>query len=111
MLRYYFDEHVKARIAEQLTLRGIDVLTAQAAGLANREISDAAHLAFAASRGRVLITEDRGFTVLAYAQLPHAGVILLQRPLSIGEYVEYLELLAQVTEPTELENRLVYCDW
>ena len=38
MLRYFFDEHVKEVIADQLKLRGIDVLTAKDAGRANQEI-------------------------------------------------------------------------
>lgn len=40
MLRYFFDEHVLGAIAEQLLARGVDVLTAQAAGLADRSIPD-----------------------------------------------------------------------
>lgn len=58
-----------------------------------------------------MVTEDRDFIDLAYKQLPHAGVIMLQRPLSIGQYVAYLELLAHVTEPAALQNQLLYCDW
>lgn len=40
-LRYYFDEHMQAAIAEQLKARGIDVLTTAEAGRANRRTSDA----------------------------------------------------------------------
>jgi predicted nuclease of predicted toxin-antitoxin system len=111
MLRYYFDEHLKAPIAEQLLVRGIDVLTAQQARHADQAISDSDQLAFAASVGRVMVTEDRDFIVLAHAQVPHAGIVMMQRRLSIGEAVEYLELLAKVTEPDEVRDRLVYCDW
>ncbi len=111
MLRYFFDEHIKSAIAEQLQRRGIDVLTAQAAGRAGIEISDEDQLAFAASLGRVLVTEDRDFILLAYTQLPHAGVVMLQRVLNIGQYVEYLELLARTSELEEMRDRLLYCDW
>ena len=90
MLHYYFDEHIKHVIAEQLERRGIDVLTAQVAGRAGIGISDEELLDFAASLGRVLVTEDRDFISLAYSQLPHAGVVLLQRALSIGDYLESL---------------------
>ena len=111
MLRYYFDEHVKGPIAKGLRLRGIDVLTAQEVGLADKELPDSYQLEYAASKGRVLVTEDRDFVALAYTQTPHAGVILLQRRLSIGGFVEYLELMAHVTEPADIQDRLVYCDW
>src|SRR5690242_19747706 len=106
MLRYYFDEHVKSAIAEQLQQRGIDVLTAQAAGRAGLQIPDADQLAFAASLGRVLVSEDRDFTRLAYTQLPHAGVVVLQRQVSIGEYVGFLETLALATEADDMRNAL-----
>lgn len=59
----------------------------------------------------MLVTEDRDFVVLAYSQTPHAGIILLQRSLSIGGYIEYLELMAQTTEPDEIQNQLVYREW
>lgn len=111
MLRYYFDEHVKGPIARGLRLRGIDIMTAQDAGLADQELPDSFQLKFAARQGRVLVTEDRDFVALAYSQTPHAGIILLQRPLTIGQYVDFLELMAQVTESEEIHNCLVYCDW
>ena len=88
MLRYYFDEHIKSVIAEQLERRGVDVLTAQVAGRAGIGIPDEEQLAFAASIDRMLVTEDRDFISLAYGALPHASVVLLQRALSIGDYVE-----------------------
>ena len=111
ILRYYFDEHIKGPIARGLQSRGVDVLTAQEAGMADRALSDLYQLQYAASLNRVLVTEDRDFVRLAYALTPHAGVILLQRLLSIGESIEYLELMAQVTEPEEIHDQLVYCDW
>jgi predicted nuclease of predicted toxin-antitoxin system len=111
MLRYFFDEHVKEAIADQLKLRGIDVLTAKDAERANQEISDEDQLAFAAPQGRVLVTADRDFTVLAYARTPHEGVILLQREVEIGQYVEYLEAVSLIVEPEEIRDQLVYYDW
>jgi hypothetical protein len=38
MLRYFFDEHVVDAIAEQPRRRGVDVLMAHAAGMANQRI-------------------------------------------------------------------------
>ncbi len=74
-LRYFFDEHMRAAIAEQLRARRIDVLTALDAGRANRRIDDADQLAFAAQEGRVLVTEDHHFADLAQSRKPHAGVV------------------------------------
>lgn len=111
MLRYFFDEHVKEPIADQLKRRGIDVLTAKDAGRANQEIPDDEQLAFAVSQGRVLVTADRDFTTLAYTCTPHEGVILLQREVAIGRYVEYLEAVALIVDPDEIRDQLVYYDW
>jgi predicted nuclease of predicted toxin-antitoxin system len=111
MLRYYFDEHVKSAIPEQFQRRGVDVLTAQAAGRAGKEIPDEDQLDYATSLGRVLVTEDRDFINLALWHLPHAGVVLLQRVVSIGEYVEFLEVLALTTDPDQMQNDLQYYDW
>lgn len=111
MLRYFFDEHVKEAIADQLTLRGIDVLTAKDAGRANQEIPDEEQLAFATTQGRVLVTADRDFTVLASTCRPHEGVILLQREVTIGRYVEYLEAVSLIVDPEEIRDHLVFYDW
>lgn len=111
MLRYLFDEHVHGAIAPQLQLHGIDVLTAADAAIAGREVTDVELLRFASQQGRVLVTQDRDFIRLATTQAPHAGIILVQRRLSIGQYVEYLDLMARVVEPDEMRDRLVFCDW
>jgi len=111
MLRYYFDEHMKSVIARQLRLRGIDVLTAQEAGRAGQEIPDPDQLAYATSLGRVTVTRDHHFEVLAYTHRPHAGIIRLQKEDSIGRYVEFLEYAARVFEPEDMRNQLEYYDW
>ncbi len=58
-----------------------------------------------------MVSQDRDFTRVAFEVSPHAGVNLLQRPLSIGQYVEYLELMAYVSEPGDVRNQLIFCDW
>ena len=111
MLSYYFDEHVDGRIANGLRRRSIDVLTAQEAGRAGRKIADPDQLAYASTLGRVIVAQDHHFEMLAYVQLPHAGVIWLQQEDSIGNYTEFLEYIAKTTEPEEIANRLLYYDW
>ncbi len=111
MLLYYFDEHMQPAIAKQLRQRGIDVLTTQEAGRANKKFDDPDQLAYATSLGRVLVTQERReFGPLAGKQL-HAGIIILQKPASIGKYVEFLEYAAKVLEPEYMQNRLEYYDW
>lgn len=111
LLRHYFDEHIDDTLVEPLQARGIDVLTTLAAGHANQEVPDEKQLAFATALGRVLVTQDRDFVVLSSTHIPHTGIILLQKPLAIGQYIEYLELMAKTTEADEMHDRLIYCDW
>ncbi|HEY7092348.1 MAG TPA: DUF5615 family PIN-like protein [Ktedonobacterales bacterium] len=111
MLRYYFDEHISAAIAEQLRLRGIEVQRPQDVSRANRKIPDLDQLTYATSIGHVLVSRDRDFTRLHTTGISHAGIVILQKDLSIGAFVEYLELLAKTTEPDQMQNQLLYCDW
>jgi predicted nuclease of predicted toxin-antitoxin system len=110
-LRYYFDEHTHPAIARGLRARGIHVLTTKEAGRAHQGIHDDDQLAYAAAQGLVMVTSDRDYIRLAREQQPHAGVVLLQQELSIGQYIEYLELLALTTRPESMRNTLVYCKW
>jgi predicted nuclease of predicted toxin-antitoxin system len=110
-LRFYFDEHIDPVVAAQVRARGIDVLTTAEAARAGLGTADSDQLAYATEQGRVLVTSDRDFISLATTQMPHAGIILLQRPLSVGQTVEYLESAAQVIDSGHIRDRLVYCHW
>jgi len=111
MLRYFFDEQIDSPITKQLKLRGVDVLTAQEAGRAGKKIPDDEQLAYASDIGRVVVTRDTDFINLAFTRASHAGVIPLQKPLTIGETIDYLEYMAKTTEPDAVHDRLVYCEW
>ena len=110
MLRYYLDEHLPY-LAKPLRQRAVDVLTTQEAGRANQGIDDPDQLTYATSLGRVIVTQDEDYMALSYQQLPHAGIIWLQRKDSIGRYIEFLETTAKVMEPEEVANRLLYYEW
>lgn len=110
-LRYFFDEHMPAAIAEQLKAHGIDVLTTAEAGRANLRISDEEQLAYSTHLGRVLVTEDHHFVALSRARQPHAGVVYFPIKLDIGACIEYLERLAFTTEPAEMRDMLIYGKW
>lgn len=110
-LRYFFDEHMRSAIAEQLSGRGVDVLTTSEAGRANLRISDASQLMYSTQIGRVLVTEDYHFVALSQTQQPHAGIVYFPITLDIGTCVDYLELLALTTEPAEMRDTLVYGKW
>lgn len=110
-LRYYLDEHLSPVIAEQLRVRGIDALAAVEAGRAARAVTDAEQLAFATAVERIFVTSDRDFVTLSETRVPHAGVVLLQSQLSIGQMIAFLELFARLTAPEEMRDQLRFYDW
>jgi predicted nuclease of predicted toxin-antitoxin system len=59
MLRFHLDEHIDTAIADGLRRRGIDVTTTPEAVLRGAEAE--AHVAFALSEGRVVVTNDADF--------------------------------------------------
>ena len=73
MILYHLDEHGSRAIADGLRRRGIDASTTVEAGL--RSATDEAHLAYARSQGRVMVTCGRDFLVLASRGQAHAGII------------------------------------
>ncbi len=74
MLLQSNSKNIQSAVALGLSIRGIDVLTAQEAGL--RGASDLEHLTFATADGRVLVTYDTDFLVIDAS----GQVILCLRP-------------------------------
>lgn len=106
-VRFYMDVNVTARVSEQLTLRGIDVLRADRDD--SRTIDDLALLEYASSLDRVLVTFDIRFFVAAcqwQAQgRPFAGLIFGHPNfLTIGQIVRELVLIGFCSEQEEWKN-------
>jgi hypothetical protein len=103
-LRYYLDENVVHGpvVARELRARGVDAITALDAGRAGQEIADQEQLEYATRDGRVMVTQDLRFR----PRLPHGGLIIMQRPLSLGEYIRYLQRLAERLSPGELNDQV-----
>jgi predicted nuclease of predicted toxin-antitoxin system len=78
MARFYSNENFPKQAADELTQRfGHDVLTALAAGNANRAVPDEEVLAFAASEERILLTFNRLHFLRLHREFPnHAGIVL-----------------------------------
>ena len=68
------DQHVPATESEGLRRRGVDVLTAQEAGMYSAK--DEEHLAFALSGGRVIFTEDSDFLRIHAAVIPDSSTLI-----------------------------------
>jgi predicted nuclease of predicted toxin-antitoxin system len=97
----YLDENVPMSAATNLRSRGHDATTAQEAGL--KGASDDQQMAFAIQSNRTLVTSNVRHFLAIFRSLhsehrSHPGLILVTRPMSVGELVQaLLRLLDQVT--------------
>lgn len=71
-IRLYLDENLSPVIADQLRLRGVDIVTVRDLSLLGD--SDANHLARAVAMKRVLVTADADFLVMAAQGIKHSGI-------------------------------------
>jgi Domain of unknown function (DUF5615) len=105
------DENVPLPITDGLRKRGVDVLTAQED---NRQATpDFMLLDRAMELQRVMFTQDEDFLAIAnfrqQEELSFAGVIYAhQQNVRTGDCVRDLEIIAKVSEPEDLANRVFY---
>ena len=99
MIKFYTDSHVAKAIAVQLHHRGVDIVRCQDVGMADAD--DVAHLEYATSQGRTVITGDEDFLALDAqwhsSGRQHTGIVYLPpaRKDAIGRVVESLLFLHQ----------------
>jgi predicted nuclease of predicted toxin-antitoxin system len=109
-LSFYFDESIQAALADALKTRGIDVLTTKQAR--NVGVEDIRQLAYAAEKGRTILTYNkRDFALIHYQWMrigrPHAGIILSDQ-LPIGVILRRLMKLYYSLRLEDMKNRLEY---
>ena len=105
----YADVHVPGPVILQLRLRGVDIAAATEEG--HERKTDEELLIISTSLGRVMVTQDIRFRVLAEDWQREgrlfAGLIFAhQRRVSFGEMVGDLELIARATDSTFWLNRV-----
>lgn len=105
-VRFYLDEHIPAAVAEGLRRRGVDSLTVQEAGRAG--LSNPEQLAFARAAGRVIVTMDSDFLVLATQGVSHAGIAYANPNRSIGDLITSSMLLFEILTPAEMTNHVEF---
>jgi predicted nuclease of predicted toxin-antitoxin system len=102
---FHLDEHISAGIAAGLRRRNIDVTTAAEAGLTG--VTDSTHLEFAASSGRVVVTQDDDFLRLHAQGVSHAGIAYCQQQsMSVGEMLR--RLIHDLLSPGEMAGRVEF---
>ena len=108
-LRLYFDHHVPRAIAVGVRQQGIDVLTTDTDGTADRD--DEFLLQRATDLGRVIFTQDRDFLALAAAwqhnRREFAGMVYAhQMRITIGVVIQDVVLIASLMPPDKMRNRV-----
>lgn len=111
--RYLLDENCNARILRGLRRRvpQLTILTIHEAGL--RGDPDAAILEFAAMEQCVVVSHDvRTMTVHAKARLlaakPMCGLILVSQDYPVGQAIDDLVLIAEVSTVEEWQGKIVF---
>lgn len=109
--RLYFDHNVQQGVAEALKRLGVDVITAKEDGTAL--LPDEQLLARASALGRVLVTNDKDFTVIAdrwrRTSRPFSGVAyMIRQDIPYAALIEDLHLIAATYTPEEMVNRVEY---
>lgn len=107
----YMDVHVPRPITRGLRRLGVDVVTAQEDGTARW--SDAELLDRAGQAGRVLFSQDEDLLAEAARRqrqgISFPGVVYApQLALSIGQFIEELDLLAKAGHPSDFANTVQY---
>lgn len=109
-LALYADECVKGRLVTILRNRKIDVVTADDQGL--RGATDETNFARAIALGRVILTEDHDFLVLASRHLDRKedfpGLLFIKPFTPIGTMAREIAVYAEVGEPADLKNQVIW---
>ena len=101
------DESVELAVSEQLTIVGIDVVSAHS--LEKLGDSDTNHLIRATEMGRVLCTYDTDFLRLATDNTEHCGIVFAtHQKTSIGGWVREIRVLHSRYSAEDLKGMVVY---
>jgi hypothetical protein len=105
------DVHVPAAVTRGLLLRNVDVLTSQLDW--TTELEDPDLLDRASALNRVLVSQDEDFLAEATRRqrdnIPFNGVFYAhQLGITIGRFINDLEVLALCGEPEDYANRVEY---
>ncbi|HSN75908.1 MAG TPA: DUF5615 family PIN-like protein [Anaerolineae bacterium] len=107
LIRFHLDENVNLAIASGLRRRGIDVTTSKEAGLVGA--TDDQQLNFAWREGRVLVTQDTDFLVIAAQAEQHAGIAFARKgSRSVRKMSEQLELIHAAMSVEEMIGHIEY---
>jgi predicted nuclease of predicted toxin-antitoxin system len=99
-MRFYGDENLSADVAATARSLGVDMTSSHERGMDGAE--DEEQLRHVGNEGRCIVTSDPDFVGLSRVaergQWPHAGVLMLQKPLAKREYQAFARALVRFAE-------------
>lgn len=104
-IKFYADEHIHPGVVKALRNHGVDVLTAQQAGMLG--IDDEVHLEFSSSQDRVLIKHDQDFLNLQW-NMNHRRIVYAHRQTPMRRIIEGIILIYEAMTEEEMENHIEY---
>ncbi len=105
-VRFYSDEHIAKAVIAGLRQRGVDVRTAPEAGLLGA--TDIMHLADALENGRVILTQDTDFLVLAANGADHAGIAYAPQHTPAGSIIRGAMLIVRAMTADEMRGKVEF---
>ena len=106
-IRFHLDEHIDSAVADGLRRRGADVSTTAERHLIGQ--TDEVHFQLASNEKRVLVTSDSDFLNFHAQGRPHWGIAYChQHSRSIGQMIHTLELIWELLEPDDMQNRVEF---
>jgi len=105
-VKFYLDENVDRAVAVGLRRRGVDILTAEEAGM--RGAPDEAQIAFALEAGRVIITNDAHFPKGHASGVRHAGIAYCHQSKPVGRIIQGIMVINDILDQEAMRDCLEY---
>lgn len=106
-IRFHLDEHVDPAVAAGLRRRGVEVSTTPERNLIGAD--DEVQWQLVVFEQRVLVTSDSDFLNFHDEGRPHWGITYChQQSRTVGQLIHALELIWEVLDPSEMQNRVEY---
>jgi predicted nuclease of predicted toxin-antitoxin system len=104
-VKFLIDECANPVIAEQLRERGIEAVACR--DVCRRTFTDESHIRYAIQEARVIFSHDPDYLAWHRDGKPHGGIIWCHETShTIGEILEFLELVTVCITADEMQNRL-----
>ena len=104
-IKFYTDEHIHPGVVKALRQSGIDILTAQQAGMLG--VDDEVHLQFSTSQGRVILTQDEDFLSFHW-EMKHSGIAYTHQLTPMRKIIQGLTLIFETMTEEEMQNHIEF---